>query len=1396
MLRRYVSLFLACIMIVLSVPVPAFAEVSAEDGSGGEYAEALDITATDKDVSETEELVLKGLKVEPKTLELEVGESENLETIASPSEASPFIDWSTSDAAVATVDQFGTVTAVKTGSAKIKAVAGQYSSICKVTVTDNELINDDEFINNEGVIINEEVTGINLDRSTAEVLAGEAVRLTATVLPEEAENNNVIWSSSDQEIATVTDGVIAGIKAGKATITASTEEGGFSKTCLVTVTEITDDMAVIEFSSSKDKLVNLLKAAGFDSADIGAAGRLKHIYIKAKDSLTAKIELASSDMTEIRKYKNLETFIMEEGLVGFKDNTLPNGSFQTMKRLEKVNLPDVKIIGARSFGHVKGTAGSLEENACTSLKTAEFGEVRSIGCGAFYGCSSLESITFNNISTPPILEDDADHPEEYAYWFDLVPDSMTIYVPDRAIETFLGDEEIGETTEWDRFNIESNGDDSEASKEEAGIEKVKITDLGGKRLSANSAITSSYGSGKKPYSAIGYLTIEAGDLIASDFSFIKNNLTGLQELRIIGTTTLPDATFDDYSQVPDMEADNAAQLAKDNAKKYSNVIPSNAFGSMQFLRFVEITNAQVVGKQAFQKAENLEEVYLPNVVRVNSMAFAMVKGSDQSRLHTISLPSLEYMEHRTFYFNVNLRDLELGSKAPFVYRPQGKEGLWFSFVPGPVTIHVPDRVAYDDFMLEDHCALIDWSSFDFEANNGDELPKVEKAPPYVDSDLDYLREKWQSEEAYFTGDIDVSLNFYTFNVNLNSWRDGKTSPPPLSTLDTMRWAKKVGFDAVDITAYYIPGYSNTAMPTEEQKAGILDFAHQIRDLSEELELPLSGTGIQNNFADPSQKRRELDVERVKYWLDIADEMGAPCLRVFSGTPSADVSRNGWYKVVDERIIPALQEVADYAAEYHPDVMIGLQNHGDMLATANQVLYVLDKVDRDNVRIVNDTGYYHDFMDLNTSSIESYDWYSDIAQILPYTTNFQLKKKPAGAGTGPLIDMERIFTDIRKSSYRGYVPIELLWVPSEPGYPNYLSTPPYEETVEFLAKVREAIEATKNAPPGCDILQVYVPTNAVIHEPERKITATLDKTVTEIVPYIQVSKGAQWKLYGDAACSQEIAALELNQEINYAYIQVTAQNGEQKIYQLEIRISSEGTTDPEKMKVTGVQIEADRDFLYYNTSDNSLAVRAVVEPADAKDYTVLWETSDTTVAEVIGMGTGAKVTGKKAGHVTIKAIVINKDGSMVKGNMDLNIRKYSSSSGGSSNGGPRPGVNGQTTGINGPTVSGSGEAGIWNKDSRGWWFKRSDGSWPASQWLMNNGKWYFFGADGYMTEGWASYQGKWYYLHQGGAMAENTWLYVQEQWYYIGADGALLTNATTPDGYQVDGNGVWVRKDER
>jgi glucan-binding YG repeat protein len=54
--------------------------------------------------------------------------------------------------------------------------------------------------------------------------------------------------------------------------------------------------------------------------------------------------------------------------------------------------------------------------------------------------------------------------------------------------------------------------------------------------------------------------------------------------------------------------------------------------------------------------------------------------------------------------------------------------------------------------------------------------------------------------------------------------------------------------------------------------------------------------------------------------------------------------------------------------------------------------------------------------------------------------------------------------------------------------------------------------------------------------------------------------------------------------------------------------------------------------------------------------------------------------------------------------------------------------------------------------------------------MINGKWYFFGDDGYMRTGWILWNGV---------------------YYYCGPDGAMFTNCYTPDGYYVDGNGAWV-----
>ncbi len=279
----------------------------------------------------------------------------------------------------------------------------------------------------------------------------------------------------------------------------------------------------------------------------------------------------------------------------------------------------------------------------------------------------------------------------------------------------------------------------------------------------------------------------------------------------------------------------------------------------------------------------------------------------------------------------------------------------------------------------------------------------------------------------------------------------------MDTMQAIRFAKEAGFDAVDVTAYYIPGFDFYTMPTKPREE-IMRYARDIRALTEELGIPISGTGASNDFADPSDERRALDMERLKFWIDAAAEMGAPVMRVFSGVVPADIDQLGWETVARTRIVPAIRELAAYGAAR--GVKIGLQNHGDMTATADQTIQILRWVDDPNVGIVDDTGYFRPF---RSETGQDYNWYADIAKVLPYTSNFQLKKKPAGAETEGLMDLDRVFTDIRLSGYRGYIPMELLWVKGEPGYPRDLPEPPYDQIERFLALVKSAMDRTKASP---------------------------------------------------------------------------------------------------------------------------------------------------------------------------------------------------------------------------------------------------------------------------------------------------------------------------------------------
>ena len=81
------------------------------------------------------------------------------------------------------------------------------------------------------------VTGVSLDKTTMSLAVGGTGTLTATVAPENAENRAVTWSTSDDTVATVAEGTVTAIKAGTATITVTTVDGGKTAQCTVTVSE-------------------------------------------------------------------------------------------------------------------------------------------------------------------------------------------------------------------------------------------------------------------------------------------------------------------------------------------------------------------------------------------------------------------------------------------------------------------------------------------------------------------------------------------------------------------------------------------------------------------------------------------------------------------------------------------------------------------------------------------------------------------------------------------------------------------------------------------------------------------------------------------------------------------------------------------------------------------------------------------------------------------------------------------------------------------------------------------------------------------------------------------------------------------------------------------------------
>lgn len=85
------------------------------------------------------------------------------------------------------------------------------------------------------------VTGVSLDKTSAELKVGDTLTLTKTIEPANATNPNVSWSSSKENVATVENGTVKAVAVGEAVITVKTADGGKDASCTITVTEKTSE---------------------------------------------------------------------------------------------------------------------------------------------------------------------------------------------------------------------------------------------------------------------------------------------------------------------------------------------------------------------------------------------------------------------------------------------------------------------------------------------------------------------------------------------------------------------------------------------------------------------------------------------------------------------------------------------------------------------------------------------------------------------------------------------------------------------------------------------------------------------------------------------------------------------------------------------------------------------------------------------------------------------------------------------------------------------------------------------------------------------------------------------------------------------------------------------------
>jgi sugar phosphate isomerase/epimerase len=223
----------------------------------------------------------------------------------------------------------------------------------------------------------------------------------------------------------------------------------------------------------------------------------------------------------------------------------------------------------------------------------------------------------------------------------------------------------------------------------------------------------------------------------------------------------------------------------------------------------------------------------------------------------------------------------------------------------------------------------------------------------------------------------------------------------MTITDMIDFAAQTGFEAVDLTGYYFPGYP--AVPSDE-------YIYHVKRHAFKCGVEICGSGVRNNLTLPDAAQRKAEKEHIKAWIQVAAKLGAQTMRIFAG--GNGIPDGYTWEQTAEWMAADIIECAEFARMH--GVMLALQNHNDFLKTSVQVLDMFKKINSEWVGLMLDIGSYREA-----------DPYIEIERTIPLAITWQIKEEVFINNQPKPTDFDRLKKIIDASDYRGYLPIETL-----------------------------------------------------------------------------------------------------------------------------------------------------------------------------------------------------------------------------------------------------------------------------------------------------------------------------------------------------------------------------------